>query len=137
MPRLTRAVEYAIKGLLYLALQEGRVVRAEEIAKVHTIPTPYLSKILQTLVRSGMVRSLKGPSGGFTLDSRPEEITLLRIIEAVEGKVCLTECLPGSGHCCFRDCPVKEACQEACLRLTESLGKYTLGDMAAFIKKRE
>jgi len=83
---LSRSSEYAIRAFLYLAKQEpGRLVMARQIADDAGLPGHFLAKLLQQLARKGLVRSNKGPSGGFTLASDPREINILSIVEAVEG----------------------------------------------------
>ena len=75
-------VRYALIGLAYLALNRDRLVKAEEIAKVHKIPRPFLSKVLHELAKRGFVHSVKGPRGGFGLAKDPEKITIWDVIEA-------------------------------------------------------
>lgn len=83
---LSRSSEYAIRAFLYLAKQEpGRLVMARQIADDAGLPGHFLAKLLQQLARKGLVRSNKGPSGGFTLTTDPREINILSIVEAVEG----------------------------------------------------
>lgn len=83
---LSRSSEYAIRAFLYLAKQEpGRLVMARQIADDAGLPGHFLAKLLQQLARKGLVRSNKGPSGGFTLATDPREINILAIVEAVEG----------------------------------------------------
>ncbi|MBL8221069.1 MAG: Rrf2 family transcriptional regulator [Bryobacterales bacterium] len=83
---LSRSSEYAIRAFLYLAKQEpGRLVMARQIADDAGLPGHFLAKLLQQLARKGLVRSNKGPSGGFTLATDPREINILSIVEAVEG----------------------------------------------------
>jgi Rrf2 family transcriptional regulator, iron-sulfur cluster assembly transcription factor len=83
---LSRSSEYAIRAFLYLAKQEpGRLVMARQIADDAGLPGHFLAKLLQQLARKGLVRSNKGPSGGFALAGDPKEINILSIVEAVEG----------------------------------------------------
>ena len=88
---LSRSSEYAIRAFLYLAKQEpGKLVMARQIADDAGLPGHFLAKLLQQLARKGLVRSNKGPSGGFALACDPKEINILSIVEAVEG----TDMLP-------------------------------------------
>ncbi|MBL8179234.1 MAG: Rrf2 family transcriptional regulator [Bryobacterales bacterium] len=83
---LSRSSEYAIRAFLYLAKQEpGRLVMARQIAEDAQLPGHFLAKLLQQLARKGLVRSNKGPSGGFALATDPRDINILSIVEAVEG----------------------------------------------------
>jgi Rrf2 family iron-sulfur cluster assembly transcriptional regulator len=83
---LSRSSEYAIRAFLYLAEQEpGKLIMARHIAEEAELPGHFLAKLLQQLARKGLVRSNKGPSGGFALGRPPREISLFSIVEAVEG----------------------------------------------------
>lgn len=108
MFRLSRAAEYSIRGVLYLAGKgEGEIAGIEEIARATDVPSAYLAKLFQTLGKHGFVRSIRGPEGGFTLTKLPEEISVLEVIEAIEGPIFFNECLIHEGSC-PRDkhCPV-------------------------------
>ena len=78
--------QYAIRAMIYLAqLEPGRLVQAHIMAKELDLPAPYLSKILQQMVRANVLRSKRGPRGGFSLAKPTNKITMLEIIEAVDG----------------------------------------------------
>ncbi len=82
----SKSSEYAIRAFLYLADHEpGKLVMAKQIAEEAGLPSHFLAKLLQQLARKGLVKSNKGPSGGFTLGMAPKDITLYRIVEAVDG----------------------------------------------------
>ncbi|MFQ6032879.1 MAG: RrF2 family transcriptional regulator, partial [Candidatus Zixiibacteriota bacterium] len=98
--RLTKAGDYAIRGMLYLAEQpEGRVTTISEIALKRDIPRGFLAKIFQTLAKSGLVYSTQGNTGGFLLGKSKDKITLREIVEAVDGPVYLNYCLIHRGEC--------------------------------------
>lgn len=81
----TRASQYAIRALTYLAVHHGSDLSPlERIAKDEKIPQPFLGKILQRLVQKRLVRSSKGLNGGFGLALSPQEITLYSIVDAME-----------------------------------------------------
>ena len=83
----SRSAEYAIRACVHLALApEGRFVMARVIAEREDIPAHFLAKILQELARKGMLKSNKGPSGGFALRIAPEKLRLLDIVEALDGQ---------------------------------------------------
>ena len=97
--RLTRAADYAARVMIHLASMpaDSRASRSE-LAAAAEVPKPFLGKILQSLVRSGLIHSQRGVSGGFVLGRPPSEVTLLDVIEAVEGPLSLNRCLnPGEG----------------------------------------
>lgn len=124
MFRLSRAAEYAIRGILHLSIhyKENRVIDIEKIAKAQNIPPAYLAKLLQSLSKKGFVKSFKGQKGGFLLTKPPKEISLLDVIEAMEGPFYLNYCLIYEGYC-ERDkvCSVHDAWTEAQRILLEYL----------------
>ncbi len=73
-------VRYALMALSYLAMNRGRLVKAEEIAKTQNIPKPFLSKILHELARRDILHSVKGPKGGFSLKVDPEKLTMWDVV---------------------------------------------------------
>jgi len=106
----SRECEYALQAVLYLALQ-----RADSMTSIKTltrklgIPYHFLAKILQKLTKKGLLRSLKGPTGGFTLALPAEKITLFQIIEAIDGAGFMTTCVLGFSECSGRNpCSVHE-----------------------------
>lgn len=86
--RLGRAPVYAIIAVVHIAShQEDHPIPGKEIARSCQIPTAHLMKILQQLVRAGILISGRGPAGGFSLGRATQEISLLDIVEAVEGPI--------------------------------------------------
>lgn len=98
--QITRAAEYAIRGVLYLSSQpEGTVCLLSEISQSQDIPPSFLSKIFQNLAREGIVSSFRGTGGGFSLVRDPHELTLLEVVEAMEGQISLNTCLAKGTRC--------------------------------------
>ncbi|MHC4394441.1 MAG: RrF2 family transcriptional regulator [Planctomycetota bacterium] len=85
--RISRSTGYALLAVGYIAKnqKEQGIVLSQRIAKAYNIPLEYLLKILQQLVRANVLRSKRGPRGGFTLAKPPKKITMLQIVEAVDG----------------------------------------------------
>ena len=85
--RISRSTGYALLAVGYIAKnqKEQGIVLSQRIAKAYKIPLEYLLKILQQLVRANVLRSKRGPRGGFTLAKPPQKITMLQIVEAVDG----------------------------------------------------
>jgi len=82
----SRSAEYAIRSFVYLArIPDGKFAMARHIAKEEQIPAHFLAKILQELTRKGLLRSNKGPSGGFSLRVPASQIRLLDLVEALDG----------------------------------------------------
>ena len=85
MLQLSKKVEYGLIALRHMAMHPtGRVFTAKEIATEYGIPYELLAKVLQKLTRSGIVHSLQGVKGGYSLSRRPEEVTVSAIIQIVE-----------------------------------------------------
>ncbi len=135
MFRLSRGAEYAIRGLLYLAMQpEGKISFIEEISVAQEVPKAYLAKIFQTLGKKGFVKSYRGPDGGFALTKPASEICLLDAIEALEGPIHFNECLIHEGYC-HRDemCPIHDVwikAQKQFLEVLTSTNFTTLAESA-------
>ncbi len=91
--QISRAGEYGVLGLMNLARRPaGQVAMIEEVSRMERIPGSFLAKIFQHLARAGLVRSNRGAHGGFALARRPSQITVLEIIEAIEGKIIFQRC---------------------------------------------
>ena len=84
--RISRSTGYALLAVGYIAQhQEQEVILSQSISKEYNIPLEYLLKILQQLVRANVLRSKRGPRGGFSLAKPAKKITMLQVIEAVDG----------------------------------------------------
>ena len=90
--QITRQTDYAVRCVLYLSKEPQRITTVNEIAKPMHIPKSFLAKILQSLVKAGIVESTRGVKGGFQLVRKLKEITLLDVIEAIEGPVAMNRC---------------------------------------------
>ncbi len=132
MLQLTRDGEYAVRAVVYLASQsEGKVSLISEISETQEVPKSYLSKIMQHLVRSGLVKSRRGAKGGFILARPADQITLRQTIEAMEGPIHLNVCLIKKGECHRDDfCPVHPVWRDAQSKLIEVLDSKTMADLA-------
>ena len=141
MFKLSRKGEYAIRTILHLAQNPGRVCATAEIAKAQGIPLAFLKKIIQVLRVSGIVDSAKGLKGGIVLKLAPEKLTISDVIEKVEGPLFLNECLVGKGAC-SRDeiCPVHEMwreCQERVMGVWKSNNFKDLGERGNVLASRK
>ena len=96
----SKACEYGIRAMLFLASREDdKPVRVREIAETLKIPIPFLSKIVHSLSRNELIHSQKGPGGGVTLAKAPSEITLLQVVEVIDGLNLFQACALGIPHC--------------------------------------
>lgn len=97
---ITRATEYAIRAIIYMAAQPpGEIIYKRDICKAQEITPAFLTKILQPLIKEGIVGSQRGVGGGFFLTREPSEITLLDVVTTQEGPVYLNQCLVEPGTC--------------------------------------
>jgi Rrf2 family protein len=84
--RISRSTGYALLAVGYIAKNQGKKpVLSQDISKEYDIPLEYLLKILQQLVRANVLNSKRGPRGGFSLAKPPKRITMLEMVEAVDG----------------------------------------------------
>ena len=84
--KISRSTSYALLAVGYIAKhKEKKIILSQSIAKEYDIPLEYLLKILQQLVKARVLRSKRGPRGGFSLGKSPKKITMLEVIEGVEG----------------------------------------------------
>ena len=97
--QITRETDYAIRCVHYLSCRMDETLMVDRIAQGMRIPKTFLAKILQKLVKGGVVKSFRGAKGGFRLDRRPEDITLLDVIEAIEGTVAMNACALDKKRC--------------------------------------
>jgi Rrf2 family protein len=98
---LSNTCKYAIRAVIYLSLNGGeeKKIGIKQISKELEIPTPFLGKILQTLAKNKLLKSTKGPHGGFGLGRPAKEISLLDIVEVIDGLDFFNTCLIGLRTC--------------------------------------
>jgi Rrf2 family protein len=96
--RISRKIDYGLRAMIYLAsISPDAIVPFREIARQMLVPEDFLAKILKTLVDEGLVRSTRGPHGGYALAKPAADISFLEVIEAVEGPIALNVCLDEDG----------------------------------------
>lgn len=134
----SRSAEYAIRGLVELALQPaGKHQLAKRIASDASVPSYFLAKLLQDLVREGLLESNKGPGGGFRLALPADRITLRRVAEAVDGAGRLERCPAGSAECNDRAvCPMHESWKTLRGEILAYLDQTTLADLARSLESK-
>ena len=108
MLRLSKKSEYGIIALKHMLNQpEGPIIRAKDVASLYNIPLEAMAKTLQTLARSGIVKSCQGAKGGYVLGRAGDQISLSEIIESIEGPLGIVDCVVGASEC---DCVQLENC---------------------------
>ena len=130
MDIIRKETDYAFRCLVMLAGAEpGTVESAKHIAATESLPEPLLRKIIQRLVKSGIVVSVKGRSGGVRLAREPGAITLLDVLESVQGEVTLNQCVRPGGCCAkMHDCRLHRCLKNAQVGIDSILGETTLQD---------
>ena len=128
--------EYAIRGLSEMAIRgdEQRVMLDELVAGTN-LPRDFMAKVFQRLVHAGLLRSSKGRGGGFTLARPAHQITMMQIVEAIEGPQLLDRCVVGLEKCHdHMPCPQHDLYKPIRQRLKDYLHTTTLADLAASLK---
>jgi Rrf2 family protein len=129
--QITRAGEYGVLGLMALAKRaHGSVVMIDEVSREEDIPKSFLAKIFQSLARAGLVHSVRGTGGGFALAKPTSEISVLAIIEAIEGPIALQRCLEEKPDCHhMAGCALCGLFTEAQDRLKETFAHTSLAEL--------
>ena len=134
--QITRASDYAVRVMIHLSgLPPGSTIRQSELAKATDVSGHFLSKVLQQLVRSRLIRSQRGAGGGYVLAIPAERVSLLNVLEAVEGPVRLNQCIE-DGPSCHRKswCPAHLVWAEAQAVITNVFGGASMASLAARAK---
>jgi Rrf2 family protein len=118
------------------SLADEGVALKDDIAQTQHIPPSFTAKILRKLVKAGLLRSARGVNGGFALSRPASGISLLDIVEAIEGPIHLTECAPDPENCSLaHDCPVSTVWLEVQRQMTSLLGATTLDALLSAPRK--
>jgi Rrf2 family protein len=135
MLRLSKKADYALMAMKHLALRGDRgSSSAREIAEQYDIPIELLAKVLQRLVRRGLLASQQGTRGGYQLARRPIQISVADVIQAIDGPVTVTACSSeeGTGTCeQFAKCNVRDPLWRVRERILAALGECTIAELAA------
>lgn len=126
--RLSPAAEFAVRGIVILAEHYGEgPVTLKAICSVRDLPKQYLVKLFASLAKADLVTPVRGKRGGYMISRAPAEITLLEVIEAIEGPIALNFCQHDPPKCDREDCPLRETWAELQEIVRDRLGKVTLG----------
>jgi Rrf2 family transcriptional regulator, cysteine metabolism repressor len=131
---VSRRTDYATRAVLALTLEGGGPLKLDELARRTAVPQSVLEQVMPTMRTAGIVRSERGPTGGYRLNKRPEEITLERIVRLFQGQLAPISCAtrhnpepcPMTIGCTLRE--VWEEIRDATIQL---LGQATFADLAA------
>ncbi len=128
---LSQTVEYALRAAVYLADQAPAARTTEQIAAATLVPQAYLSKVLQSLARGGIVTSQRGLHGGFLLSRRPEQVTILEVVAAVDPIRRIRECPLGFAAHGVNLCPLHRRLDDALAGVEKAFRDSTLADVLA------
>jgi len=133
MLRLSKKADYALIAMKHLALRGDRgASSAREIAALYDIPIELMAKVLQRLVRRGLLASHQGTRGGYELARRPTHISVADVIQAIEGPVTVTACSTEENQCeQFAKCNVRDPLWKVRERILSALGECTIAELAA------
>jgi Rrf2 family protein len=137
MLALPQTVGYAILALSCMNGPDEPPARIDSVARCTGLPRAYLAKILHALVRSGLVRTKRGYTGGFNLTRPPKKINLLAVAEAVREGGSISRCMFGFTTCHLpRRCPVHSFWVRECRVIRKRLRGLTLANVGARVKPR-
>ncbi len=128
---ITRATEYAIRTVIFLAQQpKDEIVLKKDICRTQDVTPAFLTKILQPLIKTGIVSSQRGVGGGFLLAKNPDEITLLDILQAEEGPLKLNHCLVDADSCQREEhCSAHQVWSEVQGEMIKVLQRYSISEL--------
>src|SRR6185295_10719166 len=136
MLRLSKKADYALIAMKHLAVRGDQGVggssSAREIAELYDIPIELMAKVLQRLVRRGLLASQQGTRGGYLLARLPTQISVADVIQAIDGPVTVTACSTEEGQCeQFSKCNVRDPLWRVRERILAALGECTIAELAA------
>jgi Rrf2 family protein len=131
--QITRQADYAVRAVLHLARGNDQRIATSSIAEKQHIPPSFLAKIISQLSIAGLLHTSRGARGGVTLAREAKDITLLEVIEAIDGPIQLNECVGENGTCSFDDdCPLRPVWCDA---QEELVGRLKGTNFAAMLAK--
>ena len=128
---ISQTVEYALRAIVTIAQHEGHPCTAQQISGITQVPAPYLSKLMQVLVRGGLVSSQRGLHGGFVLVRQPSELTIWDVVDAVEPFKRIHECPLGIQSHGSTLCPLHQRLDRAMAMVEEQFREATIADVLA------
>ncbi len=135
---LSNTCKYAIRAVIYISVYASskKKVGIKEVSSKLDIPSPFLGKILQTLSKHNILDSTKGPNGGFILSRQSEEISLMDIVEIIDGTDIFTTCLIRTSKCSDEEpCGLHGSVSKLREQLKNFFINQTINDLASEFKK--
>src|SRR5918993_665475 len=133
MLRLSKKADYALIAMKHLAMKRDAVsTSAREIAEHYDIPIELMAKVLQRLVRTGLLVSTQGTRGGYTLGRAARAISVADVIQAIDGPLTVTACSTGNNDCeQYSKCSIRDPLWQIRERIVAALGTVTIFEIAA------
>ena len=128
---LSQTVEYALRAMVFLADRNPDACTTEQIAEATRVPAAYLSKVLQSLKRAGLVRSQRGLHGGISLESKPDDLTILEVVNAVDPIQRIRTCPLGLKSHGIHLCPLHSRLDRALAMVEQAFDGTTLAEILA------
>jgi Rrf2 family protein len=125
----SQTVEYALRAMVHLASTAPETQTTEQIAASTRVPQAYLSKVLQSLVQAGLVRSQRGIGGGMALARSPRELTILEVVNAVDPIQRIRTCPLGLAAHGVRLCPLHKRVDQALALVEDAFRNTTLQEV--------
>ncbi|NBD96377.1 MAG: Rrf2 family transcriptional regulator [Gammaproteobacteria bacterium] len=136
--RLTQYTDYSLRVLIYLGLQRDRRCTIREISEAYGISRNHLMKVVQQLAAEGFIQSVRGVGGGLTLSAAPSDLSVGKIVRAMEPDMGLVECMRPDNACVITPaCALIGMLGEARKAFLEVLDRYTLSDLLAPSRQAE
>ena len=129
---LSKSFGYALRGILYIAVMqdEQRKVQIDEIATKLSVPKHFLGKIMQQIVKAGLLKSTKGPYGGFSLAAGTLNTPVIRLVEVTDGMEQFSMCVLKLKYCNgINPCPLHFEMEEIKRNYLNLFTKNTFGDL--------
>jgi len=130
MFRLSKRSDYGLIALRHLARHSDESVSARQIAARYHIPAELMAKVLQKLVRKGLLVSQQGTNGGYVLARDPASISIVEVVEALEGPIAITPCERGSDCQQMQLCSVKDPLLKIKAKVVRVLGDTSIYELA-------
>jgi Rrf2 family protein len=129
--QIPRRVDYGLRAIIYLSTQDPeKCCSIAEIAREQNVPKKFLEKIIQDLMRRGLIRSKRGSCGGYTLARMPDQISFYDVIEALEGPIAVNVCMNEELSCDqLPRCAMVGVWSEIQQKVTEVFTRTTLADL--------
>ncbi|GAB5475065.1 MAG: Rrf2 family transcriptional regulator [Maribacter sp.] len=134
---ISNSSKYALKAVLYLAVNtsEEKRILAKDISGPTNVPPAYLSKLMQDLSRHKLISSTRGPGGGFYLTEENRRVTLIEIIQVIDGDHRLKSCILGLNLCDeSHPCPMHHLVGETKTNFLKNLEETTIQDLVSRVK---